>query len=548
MNATENQQSPTATVPVQRDDAASHDQHLAASIGKNTVFGVVSKIAQMGTRLVTVPIVIAHLGLAGYGIWSVIMTAAAYMRFGSIGIKSAFQKYVADATGNGDYEKANRLLSTGFAAMAVLSVAGLIPIAIFSRKLAVLAGVPPEFLSEAAGSITLLALIMVMSNVGAVFEAIVMGGHRIDIARKYTTFFTIAEMCALIVLLHYGFGLLAMSIVMGVSELGFVVCCYFASLRVVPQIRIRVKYMTWSACPELLRYAGSYQLVNILEVMYGATLPIAILRVFGPEAAGIYALAFRLQSSAQMLPDAFLLPILSGGAKVFSSGSSRDMQLLLSKSFKVTLGLTLFPLAFIAVFGTTVLYAWTGESNSYFQIALYWICVTGFFNAFSLLALVLYRVSGRALLDNIRQLLRIVMIFTIAAMARRLGFYGVLAGLATSELVGLIFMMFALRKTFPQFEFKALAPVLAKLSIAIGLIVLGGWAAGWIPLPIEEGTRIAASIRLAIICIACVAVAWPALVITKSLTVGESKAILDVFLPGRLRPAGAGVTKMDQGS
>lgn len=71
--------------------APAKDRSLAHAIGKNTIFGVVARVAQAGTRLITVPIVIAHLGLGGYGIWAIIMTAAAYMRFGSIGIKSAFQ-------------------------------------------------------------------------------------------------------------------------------------------------------------------------------------------------------------------------------------------------------------------------------------------------------------------------------------------------------------------------------------------------------------------------------------------------------------------------
>src|SRR5438445_7626408 len=58
-------------------------QNLANTIGRNTVFGIVASVAQMGTRLVTVPIVIGYLGLDGYGIWSVILTTAAYMRRGS---------------------------------------------------------------------------------------------------------------------------------------------------------------------------------------------------------------------------------------------------------------------------------------------------------------------------------------------------------------------------------------------------------------------------------------------------------------------------------
>ena len=48
-------------------------------------------------------------------------------------------------------------------------------------------------------------------NVGAVFEAIVMGGHRIDIARRFNVGFAIAEALLIVTLLHYGFGLLAMA-------------------------------------------------------------------------------------------------------------------------------------------------------------------------------------------------------------------------------------------------------------------------------------------------------------------------------------------------
>src|ERR1700728_4000345 len=156
-------------------------RNLAHSIGRNTVFGVIARFTQVATRLVTIPIVIAHLGLGGYGIWSIIMTSAAYMRFGSVGIKSAFQKYVAEATGNGDFETANKLLSTGCAAMLGLSVAVLSPVACFSTALARAAGVPPEFLHSAAESTSVLAVIIVLSNLGVVYEAIVMGGHRIDL-------------------------------------------------------------------------------------------------------------------------------------------------------------------------------------------------------------------------------------------------------------------------------------------------------------------------------------------------------------------------------
>ena len=109
---------------------------VTRSIGRNTIFGAVSNFAQVGTRLVTVPIVIHYLGLGGYGIWNIIMMTATYMRFGSVGVKTAFQRYVAEATGDGNYERANQLLSTGAILVLILSVCGLIPISIFSLQIA----------------------------------------------------------------------------------------------------------------------------------------------------------------------------------------------------------------------------------------------------------------------------------------------------------------------------------------------------------------------------------------------------------------------------
>jgi len=501
------------------------------------MFGVVARVAQVATRLVTVPIVIAHLGLGGYGIWSIIMTTAAYMRFGSIGIKSAFQKYVAEATGSGDFDTTNKLLSTGCAAMIVLSVLGVIPVALFSTRLAKISGVPPEFLHSAAGAISILAAIMVFSNAGAVYEAVVMGGHRIDLARNFATFFTVAEAIAIIVLLHFGHGLLAMAAVMAASEAGFVFCCYLASKKVVPQVHVRPEFVTRKVARELVRFAGSYQLVNILEVLYLAIVPVTVLRQFGADASGIYAIATRLVLSVLMVPDAFLLPILSGGAMIYGTGSAEQMRVLIQKSFKATLALSLFPLAFLSIFGTTIVFAWTGQADSSFRAALLLVSAAGFFQSFSILSLVLYRVSGRALLDNIRQGLRIVMLLSIAMFARKLGFYGVLTGLAVTELFGMLFMVFALTKTFHSFAAKSLLPDGLRVAAATAFVLAVALTVDrFVPSPPISTGRLLAVFQLTKVCLAVLLSAWPALVMTGSLTRIEGRALISAFLPRVSRP------------
>jgi O-antigen/teichoic acid export membrane protein len=511
---------------------------LASTIGRNTLFGFVASFVQMSTRLVTVPIVIHHLGLSGYGIWNIIMMTATYMRFGSVGIRTAFQKYVAEATGNGDYDRANRLLSTGSAIMLALSIAGLIPIFVFSQRIARMAGVPAEFLKSAAGAIALLAVIMVVANVGAAYEAIVMGGHRIDLLRKFNTLFSVAEAGAIVAVLHFNYGLAAMAAVMGTSEVLYLTCCYFVARGIVPQIDLGLRWLSKDVLYELFRFAGTYQLVSVLEVVYSSLIPVAVLRSFGANSAGVYAVVTRVVTSARTISDSFLPPILSGGTMVFASGSSEKMKALLSKAFKVTLGLSLFPLGFIAVFGPTIAYAWTGQTDPTFRSAFCLVSLGALFSAFSVLALVLYRVSGKALLDNLRQALRILLIVGVVAIAPKLGFVGVLAGLAACELTGMLFMLFALAKTFDVFRAGAVLPGTIRLAVAALLIFVAGVAASYIPLPGPQTSRLFATLRLAEAGLACLIVTWPLLVRTGSLTTAERQALFTSFFPKLSRSNG----------
>lgn len=506
--------------------ACPSDRHLAAAIGKSTVFGIVASAAQVGTRLVTVPVVIHHLGLSGYGIWSIIIVTAAYMRFGSAGIKSAFQKYVAEATGSGDYARASRLVSTGSISMLLLSLIGLVPVALFSRKMASASGVPPEFLTPAAASISVLACIYVVSNFGAAFEAIVMGGHRVDLTRKYATILTVSEAFFIVVLLHFGSGLLGMTSVMGISELIYIFFCYKASHRIVPEMRISPAFFTKSVFPELIRFAGSYQLVNVLELLYGAILPVVILRFFGAEAAGVFALAARVVTSALIAQDALVLPILSGGTMVFASGSAEQIRLFLAKAFKATMGAALLPLAFVAAFGTAMILAWTGEADPRFRAALLLTALAALLKAISLLQLILYRASGRALLDNVRQVLRIVAMVGVAYFGRSVGFDGVLAGMTLAELVGVVFMFFAMSATFHVFSVKMFAQDSLRISLAAALIVGAGAVAGMIPLPWSMAERLSALVKLGEIGLGCLLAAWPVLLLTRAVSGGERRTMI----------------------
>jgi hypothetical protein len=143
---------------------------------------------------------------------------------------------------------------------------------------------------------------------------------------------------------------------------------------------------------------------------------------------------------------------------------------------------------------------------------------------------VLYRVSGNAVLDNIRQVLRIAIILAVACFARRIGFLGVLGGLAIAELVGMIFMLFALSHTFHAFHPRLLVPDAVRVTGAAVLIFGAGMLASYVPLPGDHAGRAAAALKLGEICVAVLLVAWPALRGTGSVTPADVQALFWGFL------------------
>jgi O-antigen/teichoic acid export membrane protein len=502
---------------------------LTETIGKSTLYGIIASLCQVGTRLVTIPIVIYHLGLDGYGIWAIIMTGATYMRFGSSGIKSAFQKYVAEATGNENYDEASRLLSTGTAAMTVLSVVGLVPVMIFARPLAQVAGVPPQFLHDAAMAFSVLAITMLLANSAAAYEAIVLGGHRIDAARKVNTALTVLEAAAIILLLHDGYGLFAMTCVMAASELIYLVCCYAMAHRIVPQIHVAMRYVTTTVWRELLTFTGSYQVVSVLETVYAMLLSVIVLRAFGADSAGVYGLANRLAQPVSLCQNAFLLPILSGGAMVCAAGQSERVKRLLAKSFKVMFALAITPLALISIFGPYMVQAWTGSTDPSFRYAIWLVCLASFFGQVASLALILYRAAGGALMDTVRQIFRVLALVPFLFISHLVGFQGVLEWIAVVEFVAMVFMLLSLAKSMSAFRAGIVVPDFIRMLAATAVIVAIAALAAHAFTGLDFSSRTIAAMKTAAVCIATLVTIYPAYYLTGALTSAEIQSLLGVL-------------------
>jgi hypothetical protein len=202
----------------------------------------------------------------------------------------------------------------------------------------------------------------------------------------------------------------------------------------------------------------------------------------------------------------------------------------------VTMVASVPPLAFVSVFGATMILAWTGQVDPSFRMVVWLSALAALFKGISLLQLILYRASGRALLDNIRQALRLAGIFAVALFGRRLGFQGVLIGAAAVGLLGVLFMFVVKSEAFQAFSVRTFMADTLRISAASTMIVGCGWLASLVPVPCGAGDRISAIIKLSEIAIGCLIVAWPALVVSRSLSNHERRTVLGIVISGRRAP------------
>jgi O-antigen/teichoic acid export membrane protein len=508
--------------------APSSSRALTASIGKNTLFGVGGNLVHVVARIIVVPVMIHHLGLDGYGIWAVLMSIAAYITLGGAGVKSAFQKYVAEATGTGDYDRASQLLSTGTFAVLVMSVVVLVPLAVFAHTLAVAVGVPKAFLLPATRGIQFLSITAIVGNVSQTYQSILMGAHRIDLREKLNVVLDLLNAAATIALLSVGFGLLSIVVVFCAYQLACGGLWYIFAHRILPDVRLAPQFVTRSVVKELLRFGGSYQLVSMLELLYAAILPVAILKFFGANAAGVFALAARLVSFATLIQGSYLQAILSGGSLVYASGSAEQINGFIVKSFKAMAVLSVLPLAFIALYGARIAFVWTGKSDPLLEGAVCLLCAGGVCRSLSSLFRVLYRVSGGAVMDNAQLLLGLGVAFALWPFGPRIGFFGIVGGInVIGQLLGLILMGLSLSSRFKGFSASSLAPTLLRFCVAAAVILGASVVALYLKLSWGISPRAIDTIRLATAAGISLLVAVPALLITGSVSRSEARTMLN---------------------
>jgi hypothetical protein len=103
--------------------------------------------------------------------------------------------------------------------------------------------------------------------------------------------------------------------------------------------------------------------------------------------------------------------------------------------------------------------------------------------------------------------------------------------------VGMVFMVFALTKTFAMFRVSDLMKDSLRWAVSAAAILLAGWLAAQVPFRGNGLTRSSSIAQLAVIGAVCIIVAGPAVFFTQAVTAAEGRSLLHSLLPRRVSKA-----------
>ena len=94
-------------------------------------------------------------------------------------------------------------------------------------------------------------------------------------------------------------------------------------------------------------------------------------------------------------------------------------------------------------------------------------------------------------------------------------------------------MFFAMATTFHSFSIRILLRDAFRILAATAMVMAAGAAAGLIPIQLGFPERVAALVKLGEIGVGCLLMAWPALVITNSISTAERHSLMDAVMAKR---------------
>ncbi len=276
---------------------------------RNSFLNLVGLGLPLAVALVTVPFVLRGLGVARFGVLSLVWILLNYFTILDLGLNRALTKFVAEALGRGDHERVPALLWTTVVVQTALGVLGGVLLAAVTPLLAErVLHVPPELLSEAETTLYLLAASVPAILVSSSFRGVLEASQRFDLVNAISVPSNLALYLLPATAVLLGFRLPGMMALFLATKVILLIALFGLSVHALPILRHSFPVRP-SLLPPLLNFGGWITVSSIVGpiMRYLDRFIIASLHTVG--AVAYYTVPFDLVERFWIVPASIVMTL-----------------------------------------------------------------------------------------------------------------------------------------------------------------------------------------------------------------------------------------------
>jgi O-antigen/teichoic acid export membrane protein len=442
-----------------------------ALVVRNTIANGLGTFSGVLVALVMTPFLIRELGQDGFGVWALALSFSflgGYASLTDLGIETAAARYIAEARSDNDGIAASETASSAMAFFGLVALVATPILAALAFPLTDVFNIEGDLRDEAAVCFALFAAQLLFEMPARVFFAVVEGAQRYDVFQLIELARSLAQAALFVLALVLGLGLPGLGAGIVLSSVLVLVLGWLAARRIVPEVRIARRHVSWARFRELFSFGGQYFFVRMMGTIYRQIDKAIVGIALGLRSVTLYEIANRIHQGAAMVQSVAASSLLPATAFLRRNIATLRELYLRGTTYTVAVALPVVVAAFI--FAEDLIRTWVGESLSGASSSARLFLV--------FVAFVAVHATGAAMivaLGHMRFVIGVTLVFTVVnlgisiALVEPLGVDGVILGtLAAQAVIWLPYTLFFFRRfrvTWREWGRRVILPNLPGLLV-----------------------------------------------------------------------------------
>jgi O-antigen/teichoic acid export membrane protein len=339
--------------------SASHVRPI--SFRRNAAANFIGFLLPLAISFFMAPFLIRTLGDSRYGAWALLAELTGYYGMLDLGVRGAVGYYVARCTASQNWSELNRIVNLAFWFLSGAGVLILLIGAVFAWHIPSLFRIGDTDPTDMRIAALVMACAVGINLPISIFSAFLNGWRRLDLIAATELPGRVAITVVMVVLLHLGYGLLAMSIAQtaGIMVIG---ALQFALVRRgLSGLRIWPVERDWDTFKDLFKVAGANTAFNALTRIINQVHPIVIGAYLSTAWLAYFVPPRSIVTYYHLLIASITLSATTTFTHLHSSGNEAGLKQLYFSVARVTGILSVFLAMSILVFGESFIGLWIGR-------------------------------------------------------------------------------------------------------------------------------------------------------------------------------------------